>query len=90
METLKVISLKTQSNFSCSNQIIPCKSCQDYEDSQENAILCEKLRDSLTIMNRQLLEEVKYSDMFSITSSASQMFIKYLSTQERRSGTRLV
>ena len=52
-------------NFSSSNQTIPCKICQGYEDSQEHAILCEKLRDSLPILNRQLLEEVNYSDLFS-------------------------
>ena len=39
--------------------------CQGYEDSQEYVILCENLRDSLPIVNRQLLEEVKYSDLFS-------------------------
>ena len=39
--------------------------CQGHEDYQEYVILCEKLRDSLPIVNRQLLEEVKYSYFFS-------------------------
>ena len=65
------------SNFSSSNQTIPCKICQGYEDSQEDAILCEKLRDSLPIMNRQLLEQVKYSDLFSNIHDQLRITIVY-------------
>ena len=39
--------------------------CLKYEDTQEHALLSEKLREYLSIMNRQLLEEVQYSDLFS-------------------------
>ena len=45
--------------------MIPCKICQKYKDTQEHALLCEKLREYLSITNRQLLEEVQYSDLFS-------------------------
>ena len=65
------------SNFSSSNQTIPCKICQGYEDSQEHAILCEKLRDSLPIMNRQLLEQVKYSDLCSNIHDQLRITIVY-------------
>ena len=53
------------SNFSSSTEIIPCKICQKHQDTQEHALFCEKLKLYMTIENRQLLEDVKYSDLFS-------------------------
>ena len=42
--------------------------CFKYEDTQEHALFCEKLKLHLTIENRELLEEVKYSDLFGTES----------------------
>ena len=52
------------SNFSSSTLIIPCKICQNYEDTQEHALICDKLKVYLSLNNIQLPEDVLYSDLF--------------------------
>ena len=53
------------SNFSSSTEIIPCKICQKHHDTQEHALFCENLKLYMTIQNGQLVEDVKYSYLFS-------------------------
>ena len=52
------------SNFSSSTIIIPCKICQNYEDTQEHALICDKLKVYLSLNNIQLSEDIHYSDLF--------------------------
>ena len=52
------------SNFSSSTVIIPCKICQEYEDTQEHALICEELREYLSLNNIHLSEDIHYSDLF--------------------------
>ena len=53
-----------RSNFSSSTKIIPCKICQNYEDTQENALFCSELKTYMSLKNIQLPEDVLYSDLF--------------------------
>ena len=52
------------SNFSSSTQLIPCKICRNYEDTQEHALLCDSLKVYLSLKNIQLPEDINYSDLF--------------------------
>ena len=78
------------SNFSSSSETIPCKICLKYEDTQEHALFCEKLKQHLAIENIELMEEIKYSDLFSNESDQcriAEVFQVIIQTREKLQAT---
>ena len=81
---------KFSSNFASSTLVIPCKICKKYEDTQEHAIHCEKLKMHMTQEHRQLLENSSYSDLFSDINDQlriTEAFQIIIETRERLQDT---
>ena len=78
------------SNFSSSTQTIPCKICLKYEDTQEHALFCEKLYLYLSMETKELLKNVKYSDLFGNESDQlkiSEAFQAIIDAREKLQAT---
>ena len=67
----------------------PCKMCRKSIDSQEHSLTCIRIKQELSSSDKELLNSVKYSDMFGSVSQqfmVTKMFQRILEIQESLGG----